>query len=87
VHKQYKEALLMSKQNILNDVGHGHENQILDWVRSKFKELGYSVLGAVKEGHVIAYNEKTGELIQVDQLNADKKAILIKSKFGSGPRI
>jgi len=77
----------MSKQNILNDVGHGHENQILDWVRSKFKELGYSVLGAVKEGHVIAYNEKTGELIQVDQLNADKKAILIKSKFGSGPRI
>jgi hypothetical protein len=43
------------------------------WVRSEFKELGYSVLGAVKEGHAIAYHEERGELVLVNQLNADKK--------------
>ena len=63
----------MSKQAKPNNIGHSHENPILPWARSKFKELGYSVLGAVKEGHAIAYDEERGELVLVNQLNADKK--------------
>jgi len=63
----------MSKQTKLNDVGHSHENPILPWARSQFKELGYSLLGAVKEGHAIAYHEERGELVLINQLNADEK--------------
>jgi len=68
-----KRRLFMSRQIEPNVLGHSHENPILPWVRSEFKELGYSVLGAVKEGHAIAYHEERGELVLVNQLNADKK--------------
>jgi hypothetical protein len=74
----------MSKQTKPNNAGHSHENPILCWVRTQFRELGYSILGAVKKGHAAAFKDETGELILVDQLNADKKGDFDKVEVWRG---
>lgn len=61
----------MSKQIKPNASAHRKVNPMVNVVAETLRGLGYAQLKAVKPGHAICFNEETGELVLIDQLNSD----------------